>query len=920
MKLLKQKKLFPFALLMLMLLLSVGIDAQRPRKNGKKVETDSTLVLSGVPADTIVSDSIRADSIANDTIVRKESPIEAPVKYKANDSIVFTVGGNAYLYGEGKVNYQNIELTSAQISMNLDSSVVHAVGKVDSTGVLSGTPVFKEGETPYESEVMSYNFKSKKGFIHSITTQQGEGYVTSENAKKDADDIIYMRSGRYTTCDNHDHPHFYLALSMAKVKVKKNVVFGPATLVVEDVHLPIAIPFGFFPFNSSYSSGFIMPTYGDEMNRGFYLRDGGYYFAINDNVDLKLLGEIFTKGSWGLSAASNYNKRYKYAGSFNASYLVTKTGEKNIPEDYSETKDFKIAWSHRQDAKANPNSTFSASVNFATSSYDQRNLSSLYNPQQFSQNTKASSVSYSRTFQEIGLNLSSTFNLTQNTRDSSISMTLPDLNIALNRLYPFKRKKAAGTERWYEKISLQYTGNVTNSISTKENLLMSTPLTQWKNGFQHTIPVSATFTLFNYLNVVPSVNYVSRWYMNRYEQSYDTSTHTVRKDTINGFNRVWNYNLSLQMNTKLYGFYKPWKMFGEKVQMIRHLITPSVSFSYAPDFGSARYGYYKTFVYTDEKGEVRQVEYSPYEGMAYGVPGRGLSENINFSLDNNVEMKIKSDKDTTGIRKISLIDQLSANISYNAAAKTQPWSDLSMSLRLKLTKSYTFNMNASFATYAYQYDEKGNIIVGDRTEWSYGRFGRFQGYSGSFSYSLNNDTFKKLFRGGDDTKDKEKKKKNEDEEDDEDEEEEQKKEDNSGLRRTEAASLSSDGYLAFKMPWSINLSYSYSIRENKDPKKFNRKSMRYPYAITHSLNISGNLNLGSRWSTNYSSGYDFNTHEMSMTTVNISRDMHCFEMSCGLVFGPVTSYNFSIRAKSNMLTDALKWDQRSNTGSAVTWY
>ncbi|MDO4949891.1 MAG: putative LPS assembly protein LptD, partial [Bacteroidales bacterium] len=765
MRLSERNRLFPLVVVALMLLLSVGIDAQRPKKGGKGAGADPTRVEAptapgarrGVPADTLTSDSIATDSIPNDTVGKRQSPIEAPVKYKANDSIVFTAGGFARLYGESKVNYQNIELTSEQISMNLDSSVVHAVGVTDSTGVLQGTPVFKEGETPYESEVMSYNFKSKKGFIHSITTQQGEGYVTSENAKKDADDIIYMRSGRYTTCDNHEHPHFYLALSMAKVRAKKNVVFGPATLVVEDVHLPIAIPFGFFPFSSSYSSGFIMPTYGDEMNRGFYLRDGGYYFAINDNVDLKVLGEIFTKGSWGVSAASNYNKRYKYSGSFNASYLITKTGEKNIPEDYNVTKDFKISWSHRQDAKANPNSTFSASVNFATSSYDQRNLSSLYNPQQFSQNTKASSVSYSRTFQEIGLNLSSTFNITQNTRDSSISMTLPDLNIALNRLYPFKRKKAAGAERWYEKISLQYTGNVTNSISTKENLLMSTPLTQWKNGFQHTIPVSATFTLFNYLNVVPSVNYVSRWYMNRYEQSYDPSTHTIRKDTINGFNRVWNYNLSLQMNTKLYGFYKPWKMFGEKVQMIRHLITPSVSFSYAPDFGSARYGYYKTLVYTDEKGEARQVEYSPYEGMAYGVPGRGLAENINFSIDNNVEMKIKSDKDTTGIRKISLIDQLSANISYNAAAKTRPWSDLSMSLRLKLTKSYTFNMNASFATYAYQYDEKGNVVVGDRTEWSYGRFGRFQGYSGSFSYSLNNDTFKKLFQGGDD-KDKDKKK------------------------------------------------------------------------------------------------------------------------------------------------------------------
>jgi lipopolysaccharide assembly outer membrane protein LptD (OstA) len=547
--------------------------------------------------------------------------------------------------------------------MNMDSSTVYARGVADSTGVETGSPTFKDGETPYESKVMRYNFKTKKGFINNIVTQQGEGYVVSEEAKKGPNDEIYMKSGIYTTCDNHEHPHFYLKLSMAKVRPKKNAVFGPAQLVVEDVPLPIAIPFGFFPFNDSYSSGFIMPTFGDETNRGFYLRDGGYYFAISDNLDLKVLGEIFTKGSWGLSAQSNYNKRYKYSGSFNASYLVTKTGEKNMP-DYMETKDFRIAWSHRQDPKANPNSTFSANVNFATSSYDKRNLSSLYNPSQYSNNTKASSVSYSRTFPSIGLNLSSTFNVTQNTRDSSLSVTLPDMNLSLNRIYPFKRKKAAGEERWYEKISFQYTGRITNSITTKDNLILKQGLSEWNNGFQHNIPVTATFTLFKYFNVVPSFNYTERWYTRQVLQSYDPNAiGNIHRDTINGFNRVYNYNMSLQVNTKLYGFFKPWKMFGDKVQMIRHVFTPSVGFSYAPDFGSARYGYYNTYTYTDEKGEVRQVEYSPYQGMAFGVPGKGMQKSVNFSIDNNVEMKIKSDKDTTGVRKISLIDQLSASMS-----------------------------------------------------------------------------------------------------------------------------------------------------------------------------------------------------------------------------------------------------------------
>lgn len=898
------------------------VKGRKHRKEKTEASLDSQTV--GRPAndslqkDSSWLDSLRVDTMAVDTLpqdtVPKKQPIDAPVVYEASDSIVFTKGGYAHLFGSGKVNYQNIELTSALITMNMDSSTVYARGVADTTGVEQGTPVFKDGETPYESKTMRYNFKTKKGFINSIVTQQGEGYVTSEDAKKGPNDDIYMRHGKYTTCDA-DHPHFYLKLSMAKVRPKKDVVFGPAQLVVEDVPLPLAVPFGFFPFSSSYSSGFIMPTYGDEMNRGFYLRDGGYYFAISDQMDLKVLGEIFTKGSWGLSAASTYNKRYKFSGNINASYLVTKLGEKNMP-DYSVSKDFRIQWSHRQDAKANPNSTFSASVNFATSSYDRSSLNSIYNPNGYSNNTKASSVSYSRTFPEIGLNISSTFNITQNTADSSLTMTLPDLNISLNRIYPFKRKNSMG-ERWYEKISLQYTGSLTNKIDTKDNLLFKTPFSQWDNGMKHSIPVQATFNLFKYINVTPSFNYTERWYLRKVKQSYDQETREVVRDTINGFNRVYDYNLSLSMNTKLYGMYKPLFMKKKEIQ-IRHVITPSVSYAYTPDFSKSKFGYFDTYTYTDENGEVRMQEYSPFEGAAYGYPSmKGVSQNISFSLDNNLEMKMKSDKDTTGYKKISLIDQLSGDLSYDIARKR--WSDLSLNVRLKLTKSYTFNMNARFATYAYKFDENGRVVESDRTEWSYGRFGRFQGYSGSFSYTLNNDTFKKLF-GKDEEKEEKDKNKNPDSEDEEEDTETDTDTDNgSNLRKTEQATLDPDGYLAFKLPWSVSLSYSYSIREDRS-KDINIKTMRYPYSLTHSLNVSGNLKIGSRWNMTYSTGYDFTQKELSYTTLNITRDLHCFNMSCGLIFGPYTSYNFSIRANSNMLTDALKWDQRSNSGEAVTWY
>lgn len=892
--------------------------AEAQRVRGKRPVSDRNRNrVDSLSSDSLVNaDSLAMDSLALDTTPKKE-PLDAPVIYEASDSIVFTKGGFAHLYGSGKVNYQNIELTSQLITMNMDSSTVFARGVADTTGVEQGTPVFKDGETPYESKMMRYNFKTKKGFINSIVTQQGDGYVTSEESKKGANDEIYMRHGKYTTCDNHDHPHFYLKLSMAKVRPKKDVVFGPAQLVVEDVPLPIAVPFGFFPFSSSYSSGFIMPTYGDEMNRGFYLRDGGYYFAISDQFDLKLLGEIYTKGSWGLSAASTYNKRYRYSGYFNASYLVTKQGEKNMP-DYMVSKDFRVQWSHRQDAKANPNSTFSASVNFTTSSYDKSSLSTLYDPlSSYSNNTKASSISYSRNFPEIGLNLSGTFNITQNTQDSSVNMTLPDLNITLNRIYPFKRKNSAGDQKWYEKISFQYTGALTNKVNTKDNLLFKTPFSKWKTGMRHSIPVEATFSLFKYINVTPSFLYTERWYTRKVMQHYDYTLKEAVKDTINGFNRVYDYNMSVSMNTKLYGMYKPLFMKSKEIT-IRHVVTPSVSYTYTPDFGASRFGYYENYVYTDEDGEVRMVEYSPYSGMPYGVPGQGVSQNISMSLKNNLEMKMASDKDTTGYKKISLIDDLTGQLSYDIARKR--WSDLTLNARLKLTKNYTFNMNARFKTYAYKFDENGRVVESDRTEWSYGRFGRFDGYSGSLSYTLNNETFKKWFGKGDEEDGKNKgKKEDTDSEEDEEDEELNNNQNTQPKRKTEDAKIDSDGYLAFQLPWSLSLSYSYRIQEDRT-KDINIKTMRYPYSFSHQVNISGNVKLGSRWNITYSSGYDFDTKKMSMTQMNITRDLHCFNMSCGLVFGPFTSYNFSIRANSTMLTDALKWDQRSNTGSAVTWY
>lgn len=865
------------------------------------------------PVDSVVSDTIQVDT---DTIgTKKKEPLNAPVVYEAADSIVFTQGGYAHLYGKAKINYEKIELAADVITMNMDSSTVFATGVIDSTGAMQGAPVFKDGETPYESKVMRYNFKTKKGFINNVVTQQGEGYVTSKDAKKGANDELFLQHGIYTTCDNHDHPHFYLALTKAKVKPKKNVVFGPAYLVVEDVPLPIAIPFGFFPFTSSYSSGFIMPTYGDELNRGFYLRDGGYYFAISDKMDLALRGEIFTKGSWGLSAQSTYNKRYKFSGNINISYLVTKLGEKNMP-DYSVSKDFKVVWMHRQDTKADPNSTFTASVNFATSSYEKSNLTSIYDPSLYSENTKTSSVNYSRTFFDQRLTLSGTFNIAQTMKDSSINVTLPDLNIGLTRIFPFKRKKALGDERWYEKISVSYTGQLRNTIHTKDNLLFKSNLIKdWNNGMSHNIPVGATFSLFKYINISPQFNYRALWYTRKVMQSYDPSIDgNVKKDTVYGFHHLYNYNVSMQLSTRLYGFYKPLKsLFGDKIEMIRHVFAPSVTFSAAPDFTKPRYGNYQTYTYTDPNGEVQTVNYSPYEGATFGNLGSPKQGLVSFSMNNNLEMKVKSDKDSTGVKKISLIDDFGASISYNLAAKEQPWSDLNMNLRLKLTKSYTLALNATFATYAYKFNEEGRVVESDRTEWSYGRFGRFQGLSQGFSYTFTPDTWKKWFGSKDDEENKKAdvaKKDNQDTEDSE-----------LGIneKKEKKAETDGDGYMAFKMPWTVSVSYNATISEDRN-KPINIHSMRYPYRVTHTMNVSGNIKIASRWNFNFATGYDFNAKKISMTTCNISRDLHCFTMTCGLVFGPYSSYNFSIRANSSMLADALKWDKRSSANSNIQWY
>lgn len=897
---------------------SDSVPADSTDKSGEPDTTNmDSLQLAIYHHNKQVDDSIRLDSINR----KKSGALDAPVTFSSEDSMVYDAKSKvARLYGNSNVKYQNMDLSSDRIQMSLDSSLVRATGTADSTGAISGTPVFTMGQDKYESDTMAFNFKTKKGFIYNVYTEQEDGYLSSQHSKRDSSGVLYLEHGRYTTCDQ-PHPDFYIALSRAKVRPGKDVVFGPAYLVVADVPLPLAIPYGFFPFTKSYSSGFIMPSYGDESSRGFYLRDGGYYFAMSDKWDLKLLGEIYTKGSWGLSVASNYRKRYRYNGSFFFSYQNTKNGDKGMP-DYTEQTSFKLQWSHRQDPKSNPFSSLSASVNFASTSYERNNLNSMYNPQSYTQSLRMSSVNWSTSFSSLGMTISGSANLSQNMIDSTVSLTLPDLNISVSRFYPFKRKHMAGKERWYEKISMSYTGQFSNSIDTKEDKLFKSNLIKdWRNAFQHNIPINANFTLFNYININPSFNFTDRMYSNKVMKSWDEQAQTERADTTYGFYNVYNWSMSIGASTKMYGFWVPSKkIFGDKIQAIRHVLTPQVTFSYAPDCGSR---YYETYQKTDADGNVSLVEYSPFENGLFNVPSRGKTGSVTFDLSNNIEMKVKSDKDSTGYKKLSIIDELGFNMGYNMAAKEKPWSDLTVRLRLKWWKNYTFNLNAVFATYAYELDDNGRPYVSNHTEYSKGRFGRFQGLSQNISFTLNPEKLKKWFGGGDDEEDA-----TEDDNNTEDDDTgiESNVDDDmvngqNGARKKNAgkAETDADGYMKFSMPWSLTFGYGITMRENTSG-KFNTKTMRYPYAFTQTLNFSGNIRISDGWNISFSSGYDFENHDLSMTTASLSRDLHCFNMSCSVVLAPYTSYNFSFRCNAATLTDALKYDKRSGYSNAVQWY
>ncbi len=884
----------------------------------------------------------------------QKTTIDSPINYVAEDSIILLGNGTAFLHGKGDVQYESMQLTSEFIRVKMDSSIVYATGVYDEEEQeWIGLPVFKDHNDSYESNEITYNLSTQKGFIRHVVTEQGEGHIIADKTKKVEGNAMMMAGGKYTTCDDHDHPHFYLRMTKAKVVPGDYIATGPAYMVVGDVPLPLAIPFGFFPFTNKYSSGLIMPSFGDDYTRGLYLRGMGYYFAINDYIDLEVTGDIYTKGTWAVYARSKYRKRYKFSGNLYMNYRQDITGEKDMP-DYVKATNFAVQWTHTQDSKANPYNNFSASVNFSTSGYNRSNINSYYNPALTSENTKASSISYTQRFPDSPWSLSMTASIQQRTKDSTMSLTLPDLSVNMSRVYPFKRKKALGKEKWYEKISMSYTGNARIAVSNikEDKILHSNFLRDWQTGMKHSIPISASFTLFKYINVSPSINLTDRMYFQRIDQIWDDQIQALTRDTTNGFYNVFDFNVGVSLSTKLYGFYMPIrKLFPKgKVEAFRHVITPSISFSYHPDFGKSFWGYYGSYdqpIYTNETDEhgrkIQKVDeegnpifmhqtYSRFSNGIYGNAGQGAAGMLSFSVGNNLEMKIRNDKDTTGkqpFKVISLIDNLSISGAYNFIADSMNWSNFGVNLRIKIPKvNYTINLSTQFDPYMYELTPLGTPIRTNKQYWHNKMFPRFMGVGTSFSYTFNNQTFKKWF-GKDKDKDKNKNKTGENNEDGPDGNMDpmvvnESGDMNNGKRRGRGNTHNEpdgddDGYIKTEIPWSLSVSYSINYRPGG---KFDYDKMWYPLVLTHNLSFSGSLGLGHGWKVSAGTSYDFAAKKFSTANFNVSRDLHCWNMTASFVpFGPYKSYTFHIGVNASMLAD-LKYDKSSSesTNRKVDWW
>ncbi|MFA6200925.1 MAG: putative LPS assembly protein LptD [Bacteroidales bacterium] len=854
------------------------------------------MFLSILPIDSYaqtISDTIssRQDSLsfkADSLIIKKDSlsspkkkkTFENRVNYSAKDSIVTDLTSKmVYMYNDSKIKFGDIELEAGQVSISFDKKELSAEGIKDSSGVLSQHPVFKEKATEYKSKGIDYNFDTKKGFIRGVFTKEGEGYLHGKEVKKVNDNTMFISGGQFTTCDL-EHPHFAINFSKAKAVTQDKIVTGPAWFSVMDIPVPLAIPFGYFPFTDKEKSGLIMPTYGYAQNRGYYLRNLGWYFAINDYVDLALQGDIYTNLSWAANVKSNYSKRYKYHGNLEIRYEINKTGITNTPS-FSEQKDFRFRWSHQQDSKANPYSNFSANVNLVSSTFNQYAVSTS----DYFNNTTTSSIAYSTRF---GEKVSFTANLGENynVNTGAISLDLPSLSLSTSQFYPFRRKKSKGSSKWYEDITFSYNTNLMNSINTIDTILFTDQVFKsMKNGMKHTIPIQSSMKAFKFFTWTNSINYTERWYLNSTVKKYNAETDQVDKDTIIGFIANRDVNFSSSLNTRVYGMFTFKKGY---IKAIRHVINPSISFNFTPNFSNPSLGFYNFYI--DKQGN--KVYYSKTEDGLFGSPPSGKSGVVNFSIGNNLEMKVKSAKDTvTGTTKIVLLESFNISTGYDLAKDSVNWQPLRLTARTTLFKKLIINFSSSYTPYVM--DSTGaltNELLINKEKKLFKR--QNSQWDLNLSWEFNGKKAESNTKSGQTT--------------------------DSPTEMTYSPFVNPNeilgNYVDFSIPWSLNLGFTYSRLSS-----FVVAIAGYQTNQSAVLTAKGDINLTPKWKIGFTSGYDFINHDYTYTSIDFYRDLHCWEMRMNWIpFGTRQGWNFTIAVKASMLQD-LKYELRNDFRNRVAY-
>ncbi len=830
-------------------------------------------------------------------LIISSDAVDEPIVYNADGYMKTDLRTKKVsLVQNARVTYGTIELTADSIVLDMETGSVYATGRIDSTGKMAGKPIYKDGSEEFESKELTYNFKSKKGVISNVTTEQEGGFLQSLTTKRHEDGTLHVNRSKFTTCDAEE-PHFYLSLPKAKVYPGEKIVSGPAYMVVADIPLPLILPFGFFPVQQKRASGIVMPKYGQEARRGYYLSNGGYYFALSDYFDLKLTGTIYTNGTWLADAGTSYRLRYRFSGSFAFSYANNITSYKGLP-DYGKTTNYRISWSHSQDAKASPGSRFSASVNMSSSGYDRNNS---YDVADHVTTTRQSSVSYSRSWAGTPFSFSTSLNQSQNVQNKTMMLNLPKASFTAARIYPLKPKKLVGKSRWYHDLTTQYTASLDNKIDTYDSLFFTSAMWKnMKNGFKHEVPLSLQIRPFNNFSISPSLRYTGvlytqqiekRWDPDYYDESKGKVIPSVLNDTIRGltYGQALVPSISASFNPSVYGTFQFTKK-GSRIESIRHVMKPSIGFSFSPESEKLSTDMYRTVQY-DTLGNTR--EYSIYEGSIFGTPSSGMrSGTVSFGLSNIVEAKVYARNDTTGKpNKIKLIESLSLNTSYNIFSDTLNWSPVNLSFRTTLAQN--INIQASSTFNIYGLSEAGTTV-------RHLAFTQGQGLARmtNLNASLDLDLGRLLTR--------------------KETGRQQQTQGGTGQQRAgrpegepgaaqasnlplATSNLDEFGYVKFDLPWSLRMAYNFN---------YSKPGLRTN--ITQTLTLSGDVRLTPKTAVTYNTGYDFKQNEITMTRVGISRDLHCWEMSFSWIpIGYMKSWNFTIRAKASMLQD-LKYERRKD--------